>query len=139
RDHVGQDGFGLDGFELGLDEIGVVNTGHTPAGKFGDVGVGTVHLDARLAHVPFRQDEGDQGGGDDNQQKDREDHGLADADDAPVVEKVELVFLCRWCFQRVHNKKIGGLGVSPAPTCDMLGGQIVQYAAVTPIYTRLRS
>ncbi len=81
-----------------MDEVGVI-AGHGRAvGHAGDIRDIALDLDASGAGKGFGKDESHQRGGDDDEQKDSQDDGLADADDAPIIQEVQFGFLWRGYF-----------------------------------------
>ena len=114
-----QDQFGLDDLEFGLDEVGVISQGGRGLHQGLDVRLVALDFDAGGAGVGLRQYEGYQRGGDDDQEEDGEDDGLADADNPPIIQEVEFGFLGRGDFQWIHNtrrlNRKGGLAVTAKP------------------------
>ena len=108
-DHRVQDLGGLDLLELGADEVGVVGelaSGFRPGGL--TTLASLVDLDARRALEGRLEHHGDAGSGEEHQQKHRQDHRLADPDDAPVIEKVQGRFLTGAVFGlSIVSKKRG--------------------------------
>jgi len=89
-DDVAQDYLRLDEFEDGLDKISIIPE-ICGGGCFhaGDDGAFVFHLDAGGAGIGLRQDESHGGGDDRGDKKDGDDDRLADADHAPIVQKVQ--------------------------------------------------
>jgi hypothetical protein len=88
------------------------------AGKW-DVGLIALHFDAAMTSEGLRKNESDESGRDDNEQKNGEDDGFADADDAPVIEKVKFRFLGRLCSYWIHiTQKKEGLEITQPPNSN---------------------
>ena len=95
---IGQHALRFDRLKLILNEVRIINSRPTYSWvvhESRDVRLVALDFDSSHAGIGLRQNEGHQGGGDNDEQKYRQDDGLADADDAPVVEKMPFVFLWR--------------------------------------------
>ena len=116
-DDLAEDDFGLDEFKLGLNEVRIVAAHHPAVGEARDVRLVVFDLDAGAAGVRFGEDKGHQRCRDDDEQKDGQDDGLANANDAPIIQEVQFRFLWRRCFYWIHkSKKRGASHDSPAPS-----------------------
>jgi len=77
---------------------------------------GRAHLDSPHAGIRLGQNESHQRSGDNDEQKYRQDDGLADADDAPVIEEMQFWFpVAPVLLMDPKSKKRGASGKGPAP------------------------
>ena len=93
-DHGVEDRFGLNFLEFGLEEIRVIKTRRSirTATNVLDVLRIFFHRDAHCAGIGFRQDERDERRRQRHQKKDRQDDRLANADNAPIIQKMQFDF-----------------------------------------------
>jgi hypothetical protein len=94
----------LDGLKFSLDEVWIV-TIQPSADAAQLINVRLVRLDfhRRRAGEHFRQNESHQRGRDDHQQEHRDNDRFPDADNPPIIQKVQPGFLLRLLFQRIHS------------------------------------
>ena len=107
----------LHDFKFGLDEIGIITRGGSLTAHAADVRDG-VRLDfnPRRAGIRRRQNERDRRGDDGGNQKNRDDDRLANPDDAPIIQEVQLGFRLRLIFLQIHmSKNNGSRSKDPAP------------------------
>ncbi len=90
----------LDDFEFGLNKIRIVLGYIRYPVKTLNVrrGIG-LNLDPDRAGIGFRQKKSDRRGDDGGDQENGDDDGLANADDAPIIQKVQPAFLLRLGLQ----------------------------------------
>ena len=82
----------MDDLELGLNEIGIIAHRCAGVSEAGNVRLVSLHFDAGLAGKCFRQNTSHQRCGDDDEEEDGQDDGLAAADNAPIIQEMQFSF-----------------------------------------------